>query len=582
MKKTTKTLLLAALCTTQLVTLCGGCASSKKNPEVASENSITSESNPETVSQNSGTSENNLASGETAETIETEEDVAVLSSELSQEEQAFDAKSQTNAEALSDVARADCEIMEDPPSEEYAELPENGFITTKKNDTSTFSADVDTASYSNIRRMITNGCSLDEIPSDAVRIEEMLNYFSYDYTEPKKGEPFGVSIQSAQCPWNTENNIVKIGLNTEKVDFKDAPDSNLVFLIDVSGSMYDSNKLPLLTKAFSMFTNELDKKDKVSIVTYAGEDKVVLEGVSGDQKDTILTALENLEANGSTNGSAGIETAYKLAKENFIKGGNNRVILATDGDLNVGITEDEELEKFISKKKEDGIFLSVLGFGMGNYKDAKLELLADKGNGNYAYIDNLTEAKKVMVKEMGANFTTVAKDVKLQAVFNPDAVEEYRLIGYENRVMEKKEFEDDTKDAGEIGSGHSVTALYEVKMTDTYKNLNVPNESELTREEREDMAYNWMTLKIRYKKPEGKNSTELSYICDDRNYSDTPSDDLSFAMAVAEFGMILKDSPYKAEASLDQVIQLAKQTDTSKDSYKSEFVKLVNTIGSRN
>lgn len=557
MKKKTTILLLSAILTTQLVTFCGGCASSNNNPDTGSKNSITSE--------------NDAASSEST-------DESLLSETYEKKTDSI-YESQTNEKIVSDISEEDCVTGAEPSSEEYAEITENGFISTNENDTSTFSADVDTASYSNIRRMITNGCSLDEIPRDAVRIEEMLNYFSYDYTEPKTGEPFGVSMQCTICPWNTENNIIMIGLNTEKVDFKDAPDSNLVFLLDVSGSMADSNKLPLLTKAFSLLTNELDKKDKVSIVTYAGEDKVLLEGVSGDQKDTILTALENLEANGSTNGSAGIETAYKLAKENFIEGGNNRVILATDGDLNVGITEDEELERFISEKKESGIFLSTLGFGMGNYNDAKLELLADKGNGNYAYIDNLTEAKKVMVKEMGANFTTVAKDVKLQASFNPDAVEEYRLIGYENRVMAKEDFEDDTKDAGEIGSGHTVTALYEVKMTDDYTNLNWSDETELAKE---DIAYNWMTLKIRYKKPEGKKSTELSYICDDRNYSATPSDDLSFAMAVAEFGMILRNSPYKGESSLDQVIQLAKQTDTSKDMYKSEFVKLVNTIANRN
>ena len=532
MKKKTTSLLLSAVLMTQLITFCGGC-SQKNNLETGARDFISSSNS----------------------------------------------KSQMSTMEMADVAQEDCVAGAEPSSEEYAKIKENGFIATKKNDTSTFSADVDTASYSNIRRMINNGCSLDEIPDDAVRIEEMLNYFSYDYTKPKKGEPFGVSMQCTRCPWNTENNIVMIGMNTEKVDFKDAPNSNLVFLLDVSGSMSDSNKLPLLTKAFALLTDELGKKDKVSIVTYAGEDKVVLNGVSGDKKDKILTALENLEANGSTNGSAGIETAYKLAKEHFIEGGNNRVILATDGDLNVGITEDEELERFISEKKKSGIFLSTLGFGMGNYKDAKLELLADKGNGNYAYIDNLTEAKKVMVKEMGANFTTVAKDVKLQAVFSPDVVEEYRLIGYENRVMENKDFKDDTKDAGEIGSGHTVTALYEVKMTDAYKNGNPPEETDPTAEIM--MARKWMTLNIRYKKPEGKKSKELSYICDDGNYSDTPSDDLSFAMAVAEFGMILKNSPYKGEGSLDQVVQLAKQTDTSKDVYKSEFVKLVNTVASR-
>lgn len=557
MKKKTTSLLVCVLLVTQLMMFGGGCASSDSGSKTDSGNSITSEKHQES-------NENTKSDYET----ETNNKMTEMVDEVSETE----INNNMNYE-MTEAADEAPQTIQEPSGEEYAKITENGFITTKKNNTSTFSADVDTASYSNIRRMITNGCTLDEIPSDSVRIEEMLNYFSYSYEKPKKGEPFGVSMQCTKCPWNTENNIVMIGLNTEKVDFKDAPDSNLVFLLDVSGSMADTNKLPLLTKAFSLFTNELDKTDKISIVTYAGEDKVLLEGVPGDQKDTILTALENLEANGSTNGSAGIETAYKLAKENFIKGGNNRVILATDGDLNVGITDDKELEDFISKKKEEGIFLTTLGFGMGNYKDSKLELLADKGNGNYAYIDNLTEAKKVMVKEMGANFTTVAKDVKLQAVFNPDVVKEYRLIGYENRVMENKDFEDDTKDAGEIGSGHTVTALYEVKMSDDYLNSSILDESEHSKEE-----IDWMTLKIRYKKPEGKKSTELSYVCDNDNYSDKPSDDLSFAMAVAEFGMILRKSPYIAEGSLNQVVQLAKQTDTSKDTYKSEFVKLVNTI----
>ena len=553
MKRKTTILLLFALLSTQLMTFCEGCSSADNNSETYLKTSITSE---------------------TSGGLEESTNEAVFSDVYEvKTEEAYETGSTTKGTAYTET-ESDSKAV----SESYSKITENDFISTKKNDTSTFSTDVDTASYSNIRRMINNGYSMYEIPADAVRIEEMLNYFSYDYTEPENNEPFGVSMQSTKCPWNTENNIVMIGLNTEKVDFEDAPDSNLVFLLDVSGSMSDSNKLPLLTKAFTLLANELDAKDKVSIVTYAGEDKVLLEGVSGNQKDKILSTLDSLEASGSTNGSAGIETAYKLAKENFIEGGNNRVILATDGDLNVGITDDEELEKFITKKKDDGIFLSTLGFGMGNYKDAKLELLADKGNGNYAYIDSLTEAKKVMVKEMGANFTTVAKDVKLQVAFNPDVVEEYRLIGYENRVMENEDFEDDTKDAGEIGSGHSVTALYEVKMTDDYTQSKETNITELVED---NYAYDWMTLKIRYKKPEGNKSKELSYTCSDTDYSETPSDDLAFAMAVAEFGMILRNSEYKGEGSFDQVIQLAKQTDTSKDIYKSEFVKLVSTLAIR-
>lgn len=462
------------------------------------------------------------------------------------------------------------ELPNPSTGESYAELKENAFISTATEATSTFSSDVDTAAYSNIRRMIENGYTLSEIPADAVRIEEMINYFSYDYQAPKKDEPFAVTMQSTVCPWNSENNIVRIALNTEKVDFSKAPNSNLVFLLDVSGSMSDSNKLPLLVKAFSLLINELGEKDKVSIVTYAGEDKVVLEGVSCDQKDTILTALENLEASGSTNGSAGIETAYELAQEYFIEGGNNRVILATDGDFNVGITDGDELEEFISKKKETGIFLSTLGFGMGNYRDDYMELLADKGNGNYAYIDDIKEAKKVMVEELGANFNTVAKDVKLQVEFNPEVVEQYRLIGYENRVMANEDFEDDSKDAGEIGSGHAVTALYEITMKDSY---------EAKTDSEQD---NWLTLRVRYKKPEADTSKELSYQAGTEQYLEKPNGDFSFALAVAEFGLLLRNSEWKAEASFNNVIELAKKSNYETDTYKNEFIKLVDKVAYTN
>lgn len=560
MKKKTTILILFMLLFTQVMSFTTGCASknTSTNEVVNDRETITKDSN-----KDSNPDISDVVVSETVEEEASTNDVYSI---------------QSNSRHYTDTIQP-----YDPDSvmvstEEYAAITENPFISTTENDTSTFSADVDTASYSNIRRMINNDCSLEEIPKDAVRIEEMLNYFSYDYATPKEGEPFGVSMESTICPWNPDHNIIRVGLSTQKVDFTDTPDSNIVFLLDVSGSMSDSNKLPLLTKAFSLFTNELGANDKISIVTYAGEDKVVLEGVSGNDKDTILTALENLEASGSTNGSAGIETAYQLAKENFIKGGNNRVILATDGDLNVGITDNAELEDFISQKRKEGIFLSTLGFGMGNYKDAKLELLADKGNGNYAYIDNLTEAKKVMVEEMGANFTTVAKDVKFQVAFDPNIIANYRLIGYENRVMENADFENDKKDAGEIGSGHSVTALYEVEMTENYK----MGENLKEHPTADYYDCNWMTLKIRYKEPDEEKSKELSYNCLDSYYTPNPSKDLSFAMAVAEFGLLLRDSTYKGEASFDNVIQLAKKSDTTADIYKSEFVKLVNTIAMTN
>ena len=467
-------------------------------------------------------------------------------------------------ELLSDNNCTEMQI-EIESGEEYAELTENGFINASDENTSTFSADVDTASYSNIRRMINNNYSLEEIPVDAVRIEEMINYFSYDYAKPKGGEPFGVTMDSAICPWNSDNNIIRIGLSTEDIDFSEAPSSNLVFLLDVSGSMSDNNKLPLLIKAFTMLINELGEKDKVSIVTYAGCESVVLEGVSCDQKEDIINALENLEAGGSTNGSSGIEKAYELAKENFIKGGNNRVIIATDGDFNVGITDINELEDFISDKRKSGIFLSALGFGMGNYGDSTLETLADKGNGNYAYIDDIQEAKKVMVEELGANFNTVAKDVKLQVEFNSEFVEQYRLIGYENRVMANEDFEDDTKDAGEIGAGHCVTALYEVVMKDSYDVNSAENDK-------------WMDLRIRYKEPDGDTSKELEYSTGANDYVESTDKDFSFALAVAEFGLLLRNSEYKAEASFNNVITLAKQSEGCNDTYKNEFITLVDKI----
>lgn len=445
-------------------------------------------------------------------------------------------------------------------TEEYAQIIENEFIQAKEQPLSTFSADVDTASYSNIRRMLLDGYELSWIPKDSVRIEEMLNYFHYDYQGPEEGEPFGVNTQISVCPWNTENYVLMVGLQTEAVDFSEAAPSNLVFLIDVSGSMYDENKLPLLQQSFAMLAQNLTAKDRVSIVTYAGEDRVVLRGVQGNDTETILNALGSLEASGSTNGSAGIETAYELAEEYFIPGGNNRVILATDGDLNVGLTTEEELERLITKKKDSGVYLSVLGFGMGNIKDNKMELLADKGNGNYAYIDSLNEARKVLVEEMGATLATVAKDVKLQMEFSPDAVESYRLIGYENRALETEDFKDDTKDAGEIGAGHSVTVLYEI----------VPNRNG------GKSRTTWSTLHIRYKEPDEEKSRQLDYRIGAGQLTGKPSEDLTFACCVAEFGMLLRDSGYCGTASYSGILETLSELSCVKtDSYKAEFCDLV-------
>lgn len=469
------------------------------------------------------------------------------------------------------------EPAQDMNVEEYNAIEEEGFKSVADSPLSTFSADVDTASYSNIRRMIEDGYTFEDIPQGAVRIEEMLNYFSYDYKLPENKEPFGVTTAIGDCPWNKDAKLLQIGLKTQEIDLSEAPDSNLVFLIDVSGSMYDQDKLPLLQKAFCMLVDELTEKDKVSIVTYAGSEEVVIEGVSGDEKDTIKNAINSLEASGSTNGADGIQTAYKLAEDNFIKGGNNRVILATDGDLNVGVTSESELKSLIEEEKESGVFLSVIGFGTGNIKDNKMETLADNGNGNYSYIDSLIEAKKVMVEEMGANFVTVAKDVKLQVEFNPAYVKGYRLLGYENRMLSTEYFDDDTKDAGEIGAGHTVTALYEIIPVDSEQEVSQSNLKYQDNEESQGVLNGeWMNLKIRYKEPDGEESKLCEYpITEQMNIN---KEDFVFASSVAEFALILRDSKYKSEASIENVCDLLKQVDTESDSYRDEFQYLVKKI----
>lgn len=463
-----------------------------------------------------------------------------------------------------------------PNTEEYNEIDEMGFTAASINPLSTFSADVDTASYSNLRRMIEDGYGIDDIPDGAVRIEELLNYFNYDYAKPRKGEPFGVTTQIADCPWNENTKIAMIGLKTKDIDFSESSASNLVFLLDVSGSMYSDDKLPLLQKSFSLLTENLTAKDRVSIVTYASQDRVVLEGVKGSEHKEILNAVNSLEAGGSTDGSSGIITAYRIAEKYFIKGGNNRVILATDGDLNVGLTTQEELEDLITQKKESGVYLSVLGFGTGNIKDNKMETLADKGNGNYAYIDSLTEAKKVLVEEMGATLVTVAQDVKFQVEFNPSVVTGYRLIGYENRQLAEQDFADDTKDAGEVGAGHTVTALYEFVTADattTYSgtDLKYAKAKKLPNEE-------WFTVNIRYKDPGSTTSKLQSYPVDKSKYVSSPSQDMQFAMAVAEFGLVVNDSSYKGNADMRSVIDRLKTIDTKSDEYKDEFCYLVRRL----
>lgn len=483
------------------------------------------------------------------------------------------------ASAYEEEALADSAAPYDWNTEEYSALEEPGFKSVANDPLSTFSADVDTASYSNIRRMIEEGYSMDEIPAGAVRIEEMLNYFSYDYKLPKKDEPFGVTTVIGDCPWNEDAKLLQIGLKTQEIDFSEAPDSNLVFLLDVSGSMYTDDKLPLLQKSFSMLVEELGEKDTVSIVTYAGSDQIILEGESGDNKEDIIRAINALEAGGSTNGADGIETAYELAEKYFIKGGNNRVILATDGDLNVGVSSESELDQLITEKKESGVYLSVLGFGTGNIKDNKMEILADHGNGNYAYIDSVGEAKKVLVEQMGATLVTVAKDVKLQVEFNPAYIKGYRLLGYENRALATQDFDDDKKDAGEIGAGHMVTALYEIVPVDSEQEI---PETELKYQDgKNDTGVKngeWLNLKIRYKEPQEDESLLKEYPVTQEDYMSGPSEDFYFAAAVAEFGLMLRDSQYKGDASFENIRALLKNVDTDEDDYKDEFVYLVKKL----
>lgn len=469
-----------------------------------------------------------------------------------------------------------------PPSfntEEYSYIEENGFRSVSTSPFSTFAADVDTASYANLRRYLTDG---QNPPADAVRIEEIINYFNYDYLEPQGDEPFSVTTEISHCPWNEQTDLLLIGLQAEKIDKDKLPPSNLVFLIDVSGSM--TEELSLVKRSFQLLLENMGPEDRISIVTYASSDAVVIEGAGYDEKTKIMTAIENLTSGGSTNGSKGILTAYDLAEKYYINGGNNRVILATDGDLNVGVTSEGELTRLIEEKKESGVFLSVMGFGSGNIKDNKMEALADHGNGNYSYIDTVSEARKVLIEEFGGTLFTVAKDVKLQVEFNPDAVKGYRLIGYENRLMNPEDFADDTKDGGEIGAGHRVTALYEIVREDS--DFEIPaveskySGNHTDSDETESGADEWLTLNIRYKEPEGDTSKLLSYPVDISNYCEEMSENMSFAAGAAQFGMVLRNSEYAGNTSLKDVKSRLKQLPSvSEDEYKEELVYLIGKAG---
>lgn len=461
--------------------------------------------------------------------------------------------------------------------EEYSHNAENRFKSPVKDPLSTFSIDVDAASYSNIRRFINQG---EMPPKDAIRIEEMINYFNYNYPKPTGNDPVRITTEVGICPWNKTHRLVQIGLKAREIESQNLPASNFVFLIDVSGSMFGPTRLELVKSSLRLLVNNLREKDRVAIVTYCGDARVALPSTPGNEKQKIKDALETLTAGGSTAGGAGIKEAYRIAQKNFIAQGNNRIILCTDGDFNVGASSETELENLIESKRKSGIFLTVLGYGMGNYKDNKMQILAQKGNGNHAYIDNIQEANKVLVNEFGSTMYAVAKDVKLQVEFNPAKVQSYRLVGYETRILNNEDFNDDTKDAGEMGAGHTVTALYEIiptgisgnipgsidplkYQTETNINTQTSNSSEL------------LTVKLRYKTPEEEKSKKIEKSVTDMG-KDNVSPDFRFASAVAMFAQLLKDSDFKGEATYDKVIETAnKGLSFDPEGYRAEFVRLV-------
>jgi Ca-activated chloride channel homolog len=461
--------------------------------------------------------------------------------------------------------------------EEYAHIVENEFRDVALNPLSTFSIDVDVASYANVRRFLGEGRLP---PPDAVRIEELVNYFDYDYPDPAGEHPFAIVTEVSEAPWNPRHRLVHVGLQGRRMEERELPPANLVFLIDVSGSMDEPNKLPLVQQSLRLLVERLREEDRVSIVVYAGAAGLVLDPTPGHRREEILDAIERLEAGGSTAGGEGIRLAYQTAREAFIRGGNNRVVLATDGDFNVGVSSEGELVRMIERERQDGIFLTVLGFGTGNYQDAKMEALADHGNGNYAYIDGLGEARKVLVGEMGGTLLAIAKDVKVQVEFNPARVKAYRLIGYENRVLAAEDFNDDRKDAGELGAGHSVTALYEV----------VPAGAETPVRGTDPLRYQevrprrgaqdsgeLLTVKLRYKRPDGETSRLLERAVPDRSVAlERASADFRFAAAVAEWGLLLRDSRFKGGASYGEVLSLARGAlSGDREGHRGEFVRLV-------
>ena len=467
-------------------------------------------------------------------------------------------------------------------SEEYGSFSENRFQTATDQPLSTFSLDVDAASYSNVRRMINQG---QLPPKDAVRVEEMINYFSYDYAQPKGEHPVNIITETSVCPWNTKHKLFRIGVKAKEIESEKLPASNFVFLIDVSGSMFDANKLPLVKSSLKLLVNNLREKDRVAIVVYAGAAGEILPSTSGADKQKIMDALESLQAGGSTAGGAGIKLAYSIAEKNFAKDGNNRVILCTDGDFNVGVSSSSGLESLIESKRKTGIYLTVLGYGMGNYKDDKLQILAQKGNGNHAYIDNIQEANKVLVNEFGSTMYTVAKDVKIQVEFNPAYVNAYRLVGYETRLLNKEDFNDDTKDAGELGAGHTVTALYEVIPVGVENSfggvdkLKYQDNKKIANTAPKSASNELLTVKLRYKKPNEDTSRKMEVPVLVSDFKQSASKDFNFASAVAMFGQLLRDSDFKGDGSYEKVIETARKgLDDDPNGYRHEFIRLADAV----
>lgn len=512
-------------------------------------------------------------------TLNKEEETGIKRENIKETKYKHKSLSAGSAMMVTDCYNIPSPCIDDFNTEDYSAINENGFKNVLTNPLSTFSIDVDNASYSNIRRFINMG---QLPPKDAVRIEEMINYFHYKYEEPKEGEPFSIINEYSDCPWNEGNKLLLVALQGKRIEKDNLPPSNIVFLLDVSGSMNSPNKLPLVKSAMKILIDELRPQDKVSIVVYAGAAGLVLDATSGNDKKQITDAIENLNAGGSTAGGEGLKLAYKIAGENFIKNGNNRIILATDGDFNVGVSSDSEMERLVSEEKKKGVYITVLGFGMGNYKDNKLEIIADKGNGNYAYIDNFQEARKVLISEFTGTLFAIAKDVKFQIEFNPEKVIAYRLIGYENRQLNSEDFNNDKKDAGEMGSGHKVTALYELVTSDS--KTEIPKTDELKYQENGKniiKKYNdeLLTIKVRYKDSDKEESKLISLPLKD-NYIDfrESSVNLKLVAAIAQFGMLLRDSEYKGNSDIKNTIELAKSgKGKDENGYIAELIRLIET-----